>query len=609
MNQSAVKKTAPAPAPSAKVKPTQGDTAQAPEKLLFALDIGTRSVVGIVGYQEEERFYILEYEQMEHPGRAMIDGQVEDIHQVAQLIGEVKSRLEARLKRELPQVAVAAAGRALRTVQVRVERHQEPASPIDRTLVMGMEGEAIEKAQQQMEAEMAEAGNTTAFYCVGYNITQYWMDGQPIQSLVGHSCTNAALELIAAFLPRTVVEGLYASVDRNGLEVTSLTLEPIAAINVLFPRELWLLNLVLVDIGAGTSDIAVCRDGRITAFDMATIAGDEVTEEIIRKYLVSFEMAERMKRALSTDTESIVYTNIVGSEETVSRTMLQQTIQPVVELLAKTISERILAVNKGKPDALFLIGGGSLIPELSACVSKQLGLEENKIAVGAKAKLKNIENMPQALEGPEFITPMGIAVSAIIQDSFYFFGVTINGRRVKLLNARTMRLMDILLMGGYKTSQVIGRSGRSLVFSINGGKQMIPGVHAEPAKLTVDGIEASIETVVTPGQDIRFVPAQNGADAAATLDDVIPALSDTFVKVNGVRYPVGIYVTKGGEPLPADYRIQPYDQLVLRRIGTLGDLIKTENLDPDSAYHCIGMPLTAESELIDAMDIVAEAKA
>lgn len=609
MAQRTAKKASSKTAAAPKTRAAKPAPQAAKEPLLFALDIGTRSVVGIVGYQEEERFHIVDFEQMEHPGRAMIDGQVEDIHQVAQLIGTVKQRLQDRVKQPLTQVAVAAAGRALRTVQVRIERRLEPGSTVDRAMVMGMEGEAIEKAQQQMEAEMAEQGNHTAFYCVGYNITQYWMDGEPIQNMIGHSCITAALELIAAFLPRTVVEGLYASVDKNNLEVTSLTLEPIAAINVLFPRELWLLNLALVDIGAGTSDIAVCRDGRVTAFDMATIAGDEVTEAIIRKYLVSFEMAERMKRTLSADTESIVYTNIVGGEETVSREDLLQTVQPVTELLAKTISERLLAVNHGKPDALFLIGGGSLIPGLSASVSKYLGLDENKIAVGAKAALKNVMNMPKELLGPEFITPIGIAISAIIQDSFYFFGVTINGRRVKLLNARTMRLMDILLMAGYKTSQVIGRSGRSLIFTVNGGKQMIPGVHAEPAKLTVDGAEASVETVVQPGQTITFVPAENGQDATAVLTDVIPMLSDAFVTVAGVRYPVGLYVTKDGKPLSVNYAIRPYDQLVLRRVGTLGDLIKTEGLDTNASYSCIGMPLTPESELIDAMDILAEKRA
>lgn len=271
------------------------------EKEIFALDIGTRTVIGVVGERlEGDAFRVLDHEQMEHPGRAMMDGQVEDIAQVGRLIKEVKERLEGRLGIRLSRVSIAAAGRMLRTVQVRATRQLPgPHSLADRDMVIGLEGEAIELAQEQAKAQAQDGGREGNYYCVGYSIVEYCMDGQPVSQLVGHTCSEISVELIAAFLPYSVVEGLYAAVDMNELEVMSLTLEPIAAINVLIPRELRLLNLALVDIGAGTSDIAVCRDGRINAYDMATIAGDELTEAIIRAYLVDFPTAETMKRGLS----------------------------------------------------------------------------------------------------------------------------------------------------------------------------------------------------------------------------------------------------------------------------------------------------------------------
>lgn len=63
--------------------------------------------------------------------------------------------------------------------------------------------------------------------------------------------------------------------------------------NAAIPAELRLLNLALVDIGAGTTDIAVCRDGSITGYTMATIAGDEITEALMRAFLIDFQTAER----------------------------------------------------------------------------------------------------------------------------------------------------------------------------------------------------------------------------------------------------------------------------------------------------------------------------
>ena len=77
------------------------------------------------------------------------------------------------------------------------------------------------------------------------------------------------------------MESLYSAMNQAGMEVAGLTLEPIAAINVAIPEKLRLLNLVMVDIGAGTSDIAVCRDGKVVGYTMATLAGDEITESIM----------------------------------------------------------------------------------------------------------------------------------------------------------------------------------------------------------------------------------------------------------------------------------------------------------------------------------------
>ena len=83
--------------------------------LIFALDIGTRSIIGIVGRVEDERLKVLAIEKEEHGKRAMLDGQIEDIAQVAKVARSVTDRLEARLECTLDRVSVAAAGRALRT--------------------------------------------------------------------------------------------------------------------------------------------------------------------------------------------------------------------------------------------------------------------------------------------------------------------------------------------------------------------------------------------------------------------------------------------------------------------------------------------------------------
>ena len=80
---------------------------------IFALDIGTRSIIGIVGRMEGERFRVLALEKENHDQRAMLDGQIEDIDRVAEVAAAVRKRLEARLQMKLNRVCVAAAGAAI----------------------------------------------------------------------------------------------------------------------------------------------------------------------------------------------------------------------------------------------------------------------------------------------------------------------------------------------------------------------------------------------------------------------------------------------------------------------------------------------------------------
>lgn len=98
-------------------------------QLVFGLDIGTRSIVGTVGYKSGNQFVVVAQRVKEHETRAMLDGQIHDIHKVGDTISEVKRQLEEAVGRRLTEVCIAAAGRVLRTVTTHVEY---PLPPIKR---------------------------------------------------------------------------------------------------------------------------------------------------------------------------------------------------------------------------------------------------------------------------------------------------------------------------------------------------------------------------------------------------------------------------------------------------------------------------------------------
>ena len=97
----------------------------------------------------------------------------------------------------------------------------------------------------------------------------------------------------------------------------------------------------MVDIGAGTSDIAACTGGSVTGYTMATVAGDEVTETIMREYLVDFGTAEEMKAQIEQE-EVVTFTDILGFERKASKEEVLQCIQSTTELLSKEIAQKVL---------------------------------------------------------------------------------------------------------------------------------------------------------------------------------------------------------------------------------------------------------------------------
>ena len=120
-----------------------------PGQLVFGLDIGTRSIVGTVGYQAGDKFYVVTQSVREHKTRAMLDGQIHDIYRVGETIGEVKAELEGRIGRNLKDVCIAAAGRVLRTVTTHVDSELEAEKEINGEDVYALDSMGVEKAYKE----------------------------------------------------------------------------------------------------------------------------------------------------------------------------------------------------------------------------------------------------------------------------------------------------------------------------------------------------------------------------------------------------------------------------------------------------------------------------
>lgn len=520
--------------------------------MIFALDIGTRSIIGIVGRVVDERFQVLAIEKEEHGKRAMLDGQIEDIAQVAKVARRVTDRLEERVDCALARVCVAAAGRALRTETGSSTLEFPEVTRINNDIIGRLESAAVSDAEAALG--QGQEGQRR-FYLVGYTVSGYHLDHYPMTTLRNHNGQLLEATVVATFLPREVVESLYAVMEASGLEVASLTLEPIAALNAVIPADLRLLNLVLADIGAGTTDIAVCRDGAVVGYTMATIAGDEITEELMRRYLIPFATAERMKTQLNED--SVTYRDVLGMEQKASGGQLREAVHQPTQVLAQEIAQRVLSLNGCVPSALFLAGGGSKLENLREMVAEALDMDENRVALAGNNYEISAFSEDYELNDPELATPLGIAVSAglgLISDSYR---IMLNGKPAKLFRSGALTVLELLMMNGYSSVDLLGRTGKNLSVMVDGQRMFFRGQPAQPCMLKLNGTEAAPSALVYAGDSIEFMPAVSGTPARRTLKDLLGADFTGGVTINGRMADLDTQLNTGDQIMTSLQPVRP----------------------------------------------------
>lgn len=549
------------------------------EELFFSLDIGTRTIVGIVGFFRGDVFEIADFEVEEHKKRAMYDGQVHDINLVTESVINVKEKLEKRLNTRLEKVSVAAAGRSLKTYKIEISREIEPLTYIDRDMIVSLEIEAIQKAQKEMKK--SDSIENEEYYCVGYAVTNYYLNHTIIGNLEGQRGRNMGVEVIATFLPKTVIDSLQTVIKQSGLSIYNMTLEPIAAMDVAIQDNLRLLNIALVDVGAGTSDIALTKDGTIFAFAMVPTAGDEITERIAENYLLDFDTAEKVKLSLSKKT-NIKFKDIMGIKHQVKAEEVIKTIEPAVRDLAAQICDKIIEYNAKPPSAVFLIGGGSCTPKLADYMAEILGLQKDRVGVRKTDIIKEVIFNSKKVTGPEFITPIGIGVSARNIRKNDFIHLVVNDKPVKLLNTSRITVADVLIFIGFNPRLLIGTKGKDLHFTINGKEQVVKGSGGEPATIFINDIQKNINSEVSNGDIIRIQSGTGGEKPKVFIKEVLESISRKTVTINGKEYDLKRHIRVNGEIVQDGYEIKEGDDVSIRYSDTIGEILEDLRIPKDS---------------------------
>lgn len=557
-----------------------------PGSLVFGLDIGTRSIVGTVGYMTGERFHVVDQEIREHETRAMLDGQIHDIRKVGNTISAVKEGLEERLGRPLKDACIAAAGRVLRTVTVHAEQNFEKEKEVGEEDIYALTSLGVENAYKDFNSSMDNGDGTIKFYCVGYSVIRYFLNGYPMGNLEGHKAREIGCDLIATFLPDDVVDGLYKAVEFAGLEVANLTLEPIAAIQVAIPEMYRMLNIALVDVGAGTSDISITRDGSIIAYGMIPVAGDALTEIIAQNCLVDFNTAECIKRQ-SGEMEQVEYQDIMGLPQVITRQQVAELVKPVVDRMTGEVADKIRELNGDKSvSAVFVVGGGGVIAGYTQSLAQQLGIQKERVAVRGQEVMQQVEFLKEdARKDSLMVTPIGICLSFYEQSNSFIF-VHFNKQRIKIYDNNHLAVVDAAVQAEFPNDGLFPKRGKELNFTVNGQYRIQRGEPGEAAMIFVNGYEADIHTGIHANDVIEVRESTAGEAASLEIDQLPEYLSTLRVKINGTMVELPRFVQVNGSLQSGYYKIQDGDVIEILNYYTVEQIAAFVDFNMKESTQC-----------------------
>ncbi|MCI6811605.1 MAG: cell division FtsA domain-containing protein [Lachnospiraceae bacterium] len=549
-------------------------------QLVFGLDIGTRSIVGTVGYKDGERFIVVAQKVKEHDTRAMLDGQIHDIERVGETIAHVKEALEQEIGRRLVEVCIAAAGRVLETVTSHADIEYEEEHLVTKEDIYTLDSIAVEKAY---ELFLKENENGQKFYCVGNSVICYYLNDFHISNLENHKARKIGVDLIATFLPDEVVDGLNKAVELAGLQVANMTLEPIAAIQVAIPERYRLLNIALVDVGAGTSDISITRDGSIIAYGMIPKAGDCLTEQIALHCLTDFQAAEAIKKDAGRS-DVIGFEDIMGLRQTIETSEINQLLEPVLEEMTTQVADQIRELNGGKPvSAVFVVGGGGKVNGYTQKLADKLGIQPERVAIRGAEVMQKIEFSDPAIEKDSLlVTPIGICLNFYEQDNNFVF-VSFNGQKVKLYDNKHLTVTDAAIQAKFPNDGFFPKRGKELEFTVDGKKRIVRGEAGEGAVITLNGKAANIHSAIKKDDIIEVEESTAGQPARMEIRELPEFRSTLLLEINGRQMVLPKFASVNGVLQSEYYEIQDKDTIEFLNYYTVEQILTFMDLSIQEA--------------------------
>ncbi|HET9174110.1 MAG TPA: cell division FtsA domain-containing protein [Candidatus Saccharimonadales bacterium] len=330
------------------------------EQYLVALDIGTEYVKALIGRVLPDNKLEIIGEGRQH--QALTDmqaGAISDIAAVVENCDKALNAAESQANVSVRSAIIGIAGELVKgtTTTVRVAR-KNATKAIDTAemekIITIVQQRAEVKAKQQLAWELG--GKEVEVRLVNSALVNIEIDGYPVTNPIGFQGKDVVVQLYTAFAPMIHIGALEKTAQELDLDLLAVAAEPFAVARAMIgDKPDQNVNAILMDVGGGTTDIAVVNEGGVQGTKMFGIGGRAYTRAIERSLGVEFEQAEALKIGLST--------NKIPSQK---RPAIEKALEKTVDTWAAGIELALGEFTKldHLPSQIYLCGGGSSLDVL-----------------------------------------------------------------------------------------------------------------------------------------------------------------------------------------------------------------------------------------------------
>lgn len=328
---------------------------------IIALDIGTEKLKSLLFTMESTGINVKKVSRIDQQQNAMRSGIITNLDTVLDNCKLSISELTSRLpEEEMPKyVVMGIAGEYIQGVSIVINYQRE--ENFDKEVTIKEQENIIRQIKERIEINGKEdLGQRTGLQNDDIEIlhitkTGLEIGGMPVDSLVGYKGRDVKLNFYASFAPRTYIEALRKVARELNLEILGIVSQPFAVARAFEGSSNRDFSAIFLDIGGGTTDVAVVEKGNILETKMFAFGGRTFTKELAKSLTLEYRFAEQRK---------IKYTTKELSKDLSHD--VQKVVYPVAKLWMKTLKTAFTSCDdvENFPGQIYICGGGSLLPEI-----------------------------------------------------------------------------------------------------------------------------------------------------------------------------------------------------------------------------------------------------